>query len=314
MTRWWRIVAGLGLLAVAAVMVAWPLSWQHRSATAGRHEIEEVRHAIAAHQAQAQAPCTAPAWPQILEIPKIGLTAPVEDGTSDAVLDVAVGHDPATAPPGPAATSVLVAHDVSWFARLDELRPGDRIDVTDECGVTQRFAVTATRIARPGDPVGPGLVLSTCWPLDALWWTARRFVVTAAWVGATQAVPPVLPSPSVVSVPAPPSLVAAGDTMASWPLAVGTFAALGTPPSPEDDWRLLAAGERLWIGLERAFLEDRPDWWAALAPGVPPMALRPGGPLDVTADWPEVTLSDGATTVTATVEGTELVATGVRAG
>jgi hypothetical protein len=114
-----------------------------------------------------------------------------------------------------------------------------------------------------------------------------------------------------VSVPAAPSLVAAGDTMAAWPIQVGTFTLLGTAPSHEDDWQLLAAGEELWIGLERAFLQDRPDWWAALAPNVPFVPLGSGGLLDVTADWPEVTLSDGATTVTATVEGSQLVATSV---
>ena len=51
----------------------------------------------------------------ILSIPAIHLQAPVEEGTDDQELNVAVGHAPASVWPGLAGTSVFLAHDVSYF-------------------------------------------------------------------------------------------------------------------------------------------------------------------------------------------------------
>jgi sortase (surface protein transpeptidase) len=48
-----------------------------------------------------------------LTIPALTLAAPVEEGTDDAELDVAVGHDPQSVWPGANGASVLLAHDVS---------------------------------------------------------------------------------------------------------------------------------------------------------------------------------------------------------
>ncbi|MGW9303981.1 class E sortase [Streptomyces cyaneofuscatus] len=86
-----------------------------------------------------EAPTTpsAPRWDQayaVLRIPRIGLTAPVAEGTSKGgVLDRGyVGHYTRTAQAGRAGNFALAGHRNTHgepFRRLDRLRRGDRITV-----------------------------------------------------------------------------------------------------------------------------------------------------------------------------------------
>ncbi|MFJ7331085.1 class E sortase [Streptomyces cyaneofuscatus] len=83
------------------------------------------------------APAPAPRWDQayaVLRIPRIGLTAPVAEGTSKGgVLDRGyVGHYTRTAQAGRAGNFALAGHRNTHgepFRRLDRLRRGDRITV-----------------------------------------------------------------------------------------------------------------------------------------------------------------------------------------
>ncbi|MHB8682685.1 MAG: sortase domain-containing protein, partial [Acidimicrobiales bacterium] len=61
------------------------------------------------------------------------MTAPVEQGTGDAELNVAVGHADSTPWPGTPGTSVFLAHDVSYFALIANLQPGDVINYEANC-------------------------------------------------------------------------------------------------------------------------------------------------------------------------------------
>lgn len=80
---------------------------------------------------------TAPRWDQayaVLRIPRIGLTAPVAEGTSKGgVLDRGyVGHYARTAQAGQAGNFALAGHRNTHgepFRRIDRLRSGDRITV-----------------------------------------------------------------------------------------------------------------------------------------------------------------------------------------
>ncbi|MGA5468472.1 class E sortase [Streptomyces arboris] len=80
---------------------------------------------------------TTPRWDQayaVLRIPRIGLTAPVAEGTSKGgVLDRGyVGHYTRTAQAGQAGNFALAGHRNTHgepFRRLDRLRRGDRITV-----------------------------------------------------------------------------------------------------------------------------------------------------------------------------------------
>lgn len=57
----------------------------------------------------------------ILTVPALDLSAPVEEGTDDQELNVAVGHDPQSVWPGIDGTAVFLAHDVSYFVQLNQL-------------------------------------------------------------------------------------------------------------------------------------------------------------------------------------------------
>ena len=46
-------------------------------------------------------------------------SAPVEEGTDDQELNVAVGHDPQSVWPGVDGAAVFLAHDVSYFVHLN---------------------------------------------------------------------------------------------------------------------------------------------------------------------------------------------------
>jgi len=208
----------------------------------------------------------------VLDIPSLGLQAPVEEGTDDAELAVAAGHAPASVWPGQTGSSVLLAHDVSYFVHLGALAAGDLITYRNQC-TTVTFRVTGRQVVAAGSPVynsaTPTLVLDTCWPTNALFFTSQRLLVTAAEVstGSTTSATPkpnpkaapatltgidrmqqlvrsVLPAPTAspdpalamptldtvaYTTPAPPDLVAQGLTLSQNEAPMGTLTLTGDP-------------------------------------------------------------------------------------
>lgn len=145
-----------------------------------------------------------------LSIPRLSLVAPVVQGDGSAQLAVAVGHVPASAWPGSPGTAVLAAHNVSWFSRIDQLKAGDKIYFDTSCG-RYAFAVKAAAVVKEGSPLRnsahPSLVLETCYPLDALWFTSQRYLVSATFLGrldaaGTPSPPPPTPAAPGVALPA----------------------------------------------------------------------------------------------------------------
>jgi len=217
----------------------------------------------------------------LLRIPALNLTAPVEEGTTDAELNVAVGHDASSVWPGAAGTSVLLAHDVSYFVHLNALKPGDQIIYQTAC-TTVTYTVSGQQVVAQGTPVPssstPTLVLDTCYPPNALFFTTQRLLVSATETGAARPSSGSgiqVPSGDQVSytVPAPASLVAQGLTLQQNEAPMGTMTLSGdTSPSWEQSPGPLA--------LEAAALEDyfggidaaeqlRPTWWTPISlPGV----------------------------------------------
>ncbi len=88
----------------------------------------------------------------ILTIPALDLQAPVEEGTDDQELNVAVGHDPQSVWPGVDGAAVFLAHDVSYFVHLDALKPGDTIIYATACN-TVTFRVSGHQVV-PGRVAG----------------------------------------------------------------------------------------------------------------------------------------------------------------
>jgi sortase A len=81
--------------------------------------------------------------------------------------------------------AVLYGHDDiegGVFGRLQELRPGDEVDVTSSLGLTVSYRVTGRSIVQPNavQILAPTsdvrLTLFTCWPT---WVDTQRVVITA---------------------------------------------------------------------------------------------------------------------------------------
>jgi hypothetical protein len=172
------------------------------------------------------------------------------------------------------------------------------------------YQVTGQSVVNAGDPVynstTPTMVLDTCWPTNALFYTSQRLLVSAAEdptapplashsklvsrhgpstgaasssrhgrsTSGTTTTTPQLPAADTVSytVPAPPDLVAQGLTLTQNEAPMGTMTLSGdTSPVWEESpgpLALTAAGLQAYFGGIHSAEQVRNDWWAAIAPGV----------------------------------------------
>ena len=168
----------------------------------------------------------------VLSIPALGVTAPVQNGSSTSVLSDAVGHDPLSSWPDTVGTSVLFAHDVTWFSGIDALRVGSTVTFTDSCW-TYTYAVASHRIVTQDTQLltqsKPSIYLVTCWPANALFYTPDRYVLLARLVSSKRL------NGTNVKIPATsvPTLHAAGvtsaDTLTNNPTPMGYLHLLGNP-------------------------------------------------------------------------------------
>jgi sortase A len=281
------VLAGLSVLSIgagAAIVVHIGAFFVH-SSVAGGALVGRERKAIAAASGRAAAcevargDAAADGDPDgLLEAPTLGLVAPVLQGTGDAVLAEAVGHDPASVWPGKQGTSVLSAHDVTWFSRIGQLKLGSQVRYVTPCW-TYDYKVTSHAVVTAGSAVyntdAAQLVLDTCYPLDALYLTSTRYLVYASLVGtspthATAAVPGSWPPPDV---PAPARLAAQGLSLAKNPTPLGTLRLTG-PPShawkqSSAPFQFEAAALAEYFGLAHSAAQQKSAWWADLAPSVP---------------------------------------------
>ncbi|MGH9103322.1 MAG: class D sortase, partial [Acidimicrobiales bacterium] len=199
--------------------------------------------------------------------------APVVEGDGPSALDSAVGHVPASAWPGEAGTTVLAAHDVSWFSRVDRLEPGAKLRFVAPCA-TYTYQVVGHQVVQRGTPIQRGdaarMVLDTCYPLDALWYTSQRYLVSARLVAIRTGSPapaPARPSPAgKVAVAVPPSLSGAAPGA-----PLGRLQLAGSPSATFAQSLAPLAYESSLVRLYGAALEAaeaaRSDWWSTLSAG-----------------------------------------------
>lgn len=117
-----------------------------------------------------------------LMISKLNINAPIVQGTSLNILADSAGHLSTSVLPGEIGTTVIAAHDVTYFHHINELKPGDILTVETAQG-TFEYRVQSHKIIHVGTNVVntpyPSLVLETCYPLNALTLVDRRYIVTA---------------------------------------------------------------------------------------------------------------------------------------
>ncbi|HEY5273250.1 MAG TPA: class D sortase [Acidimicrobiales bacterium] len=237
----------------------------------------------------AQRPTSGPQG--LLKFPELGVVAPIEQGSTDSVLAVAVGHDPSSVWPGTNGTAVFLSHDVTYFVNIGHLKQNDIVSYVSPCA-SYTYKVSTSKVVLAGTTIynspGSTIDLVTCYPSNALFYTNQRLVVSLSLVKAsvTKTWHPLSISDHNVptldarqpTVPVPPQLAAQGLTLATDYAPMGTLTILGTPDSRyvQSPAALLAQDAALvaYFGGIKTLAEGHLDWWKQFAPHVsPPSAL-----------------------------------------
>ena len=129
-------------------------------------------------------------WPVArIEVKRIGASAIVLSGSSGQALAFGPGHLERTPDAGERGVAVYSAHRDMHFRFLKDVAIGDEIDVTRSNGKIFRYRADRTSVVRFDasgiDPLADGyqLVLSTCWPFDALTSGPDRYLLHATLIG-----------------------------------------------------------------------------------------------------------------------------------
>lgn len=129
-----------------------------------------------------------------ITIPKISVDFYYVAGVSKDDLDRAVGHFPESVVPGQLGNAALAGHRTSHkapFGDLDELKPGDEIDIETVLGGAYVYIVTGSEVVEPSDyhvvtdkpmPNTATLTLITCTPK----WTSKQRLVIHSTLDASR--------------------------------------------------------------------------------------------------------------------------------
>jgi sortase A len=134
-------------------------------------------------------------WPEArITLQRIGVSAIVLAGSSGQALAFGPGHVERTAQAGERGVAVYAAHRDTHFRFLKDVAVGDEIEITRRDGKSFRYRADGASIFRFDqsgiDPFTTGreLVLTTCWPFDAVAHGPMRYLLHATMV------PPARPS------------------------------------------------------------------------------------------------------------------------
>lgn len=121
-----------------------------------------------------------------LESRRLGIDRPILSDASGRTLAFGLGHLPGSASPGGPGTTVLAGHRDTWAAFLRDLRPGEEVLIRTPRGA-RRYRIAGALVVdaadlRFTDDLDPDagtdrLLLTTCWPFDALRRGPLRYVV-----------------------------------------------------------------------------------------------------------------------------------------
>jgi sortase A len=119
-----------------------------------------------------------------MDIPRLGVSVAVLQGTSSRMLRRGVGHVEGTPLPGEAGNSGIAGHRDTFFRELKDVRRDDEIEFQTAAGLF-RYQVDWVKVVDPDDTsvLTPSteatLTLVTCYPFYFVGPAPNRFVVRA---------------------------------------------------------------------------------------------------------------------------------------
>ncbi|WGD52267.1 class GN sortase [Bradyrhizobium sp. CB1650] len=129
-------------------------------------------------------------WPVArIEVKRIGASAIVLAGTSGQALAFGPGHVEQTRDAGERGVAVYAAHRDTHFGFLRNVAIGDVIEITRSDGKRFRYRADSSAVVRfDASGIDPAtqdfeLVLTTCWPFDAVTSGPERYVLHATLIG-----------------------------------------------------------------------------------------------------------------------------------
>jgi len=120
----------------------------------------------------------------VLRISRLGLDAPVLEGTADATLDRGLGHIEDTPTLGTTGNIGIAGHRDSFFRVLKDIAVGDTIQLESMSG-SASYRVERTWLVKPEDvwvldpTSSPAVTLVTCYPFYYNGAAPQRFIVRA---------------------------------------------------------------------------------------------------------------------------------------
>jgi sortase A len=123
-----------------------------------------------------------------IEIPRLGMTVAILEGTAPQTLKLGVGHIEGTALPGASGNVGIAGHRDTYFRALQDIRDKDEIQIQTATGLS-RYEVDSLQIVAPSD-VGvlaptaeSSITLVTCYPFHFIGSAPERFIVRARRIG-----------------------------------------------------------------------------------------------------------------------------------
>ena len=178
------------LLAVTGLILFGQGAYIHAKALVAQVLLERAFEKTIATGQETKPWSWADTWPVArIEVKRLQASTIVLAGSSGQALAFGPGHVERTANAGERGVAVYSAHRDTHFSFLKNVVVGDAIDVIRHDGRTFRYQVDATSVVRFDasgiDPLAGGhqLVLSTCWPFDALTQGPERYLVHATMLG-----------------------------------------------------------------------------------------------------------------------------------
>jgi sortase A len=120
-----------------------------------------------------------------IDIPKLGFSVAILQGTSARVLRLGAGHIEGTSLPGEPGNSGIAGHRDTFFRGIKDIHPDDELELQTATGLS-RYQVDWVKVVVPEDTAvlesatgESTLTLVTCYPFYLVGPAPKRFVVHA---------------------------------------------------------------------------------------------------------------------------------------